>query len=644
MHIEIKNFRGIAAASLPLDRHILVAGPNGAGKTSLSMAIAAACTGSPAPWDGVKAKDARELLRDGASRGHVSLVAGEQTVNVNYPGGSVSGKMDGIALPSSVALGLQSVATMKPADASTLLSQYMGAEPTLQDLAEAVGEAVADRIWPMIERDGWDAALAHARESGSRLKGQWEGVTGENYGSAKAQGWRPEGADAYDLSGDLQAAVDAAKAQLQEALSSQAVGHDRIERLQATVERSQAAEAWLAEHGIAADQTAEATQAALTELRARSASAVESAKTAARIDALQQVVATLPDLQAAHDTAKALAERAQQDFEECKAARMALPAPADKVQTAPCPSCGTHLVVASRSVLNLPEQSVTDEENAARALAIEAAQSALDGAAALAESRRSELQHLQSRLAQAGAAQAELRRLEAQPAAADDLPELLARAELLGEAMPHIHARDAGREAAAELQAVQGQQSVSPEAIEAAQHALHDAEIALGIRQSIGRAAKLAGQIALNAAIVAALSPAGVRQSVLSRALDGFNEQLAETSKVARWNTVKISDNMRIYYGNREYGWQLSESEKFRVRVVLQVVMAAIDGSPLIVVDAADILDRAGRNGLVALVKQSQHPVVMTMTMNQKADVPNMSALGVSSYWINQAGEIEPAH
>ena len=62
------------------------------------------------------------------------------------------------------------------------------------------------------------------------------------------------------------------------------------------------------------------------------------------------------------------------------------------------------------------------------------------------------------------------------------------------------------------------------------------------------------------------------------------------------------------------------------------------------VIDAADILDRKGRNGLVALVKQAGCPVVMTMTMNQQADVPNMSALGVSSWWINEAGEVVPAH
>lgn len=642
MHLEIKNFRGIAAASLSLDGHLLIAGPNGAGKTSLSMALAAAASGTAAPWADVKAKDARELLREGASRGHVSLSDGEQTVNVNYPGGSVSGELQGV-LPSPVALGLASVATMKPADAAMLLAQYMGAEPTQDDLAAAVGADVAAQVWPVIEADGWDAALSRARESGSRLKGQWEGVTGENYGSAKAQGWKPEGADAFDLSGDLAGAVEAAKANLQAVLSQQAVGQDRIDQLQSVIAAGETAGAWLSERGIGPERSAESVQQALEALRARSKQAAKDAAAVARLAGLRELAGRLPDLKQAITDTRRLMDQAVADWQKRKADRLALPSPADKQQTAPCPSCGTHLVVVSRSSLALPESSVSDEENASRAEAIRAADESMNGAAVLVEKRREELSRLQSEAAKAEAAQSELQRLEgeAQP---EDLASLSDQICRLSEAVPHLQAREAGRAAGAQLAELQGIQGSTPEQIEAAQHALHDAEIALGLRQSIDRAGKLAAQIARSTQIIAALSPSGVRQEVMSRALEDFNAKLAVISRVAHWNTVKISDNMRVLYGNREYGWQLSESEKFRVRVALQFVMAEIDGSPLVVIDAADILDRKGRNGLVALVKQAGCPVVMTMTMNQQADVPNMSALGVSSWWINEAGEVVPAH
>jgi len=82
----------------------------------------------------------------------------------------------------------------------------------------------------------------------------------------------------------------------------------------------------------------------------------------------------------------------------------------------------------------------------------------------------------------------------------------------------------------------------------------------------------------------------------------------------------------------------LSESEKFRCRTALQVAMADLDGSAAVIVDAADILDRGGRNGLFAMLAQSGMRSLVCMTMNGPGDVPDLSKPGLGrSYWIGDA-------
>ena len=88
-------------------------------------------------------------------------------------------------------------------------------------------------------------------------------------------------------------------------------------------------------------------------------------------------------------------------------------------------------------------------------------------------------------------------------------------------------------------------------------------------------------------------------------------------------------------YGGTQYEL-LSESEKFRVRVVLQIGMALSDKSQALVIDAADILDKGGRNGLFKAVKSTGLPAFISMTIDSKELVPSLSKSGVgASYWIN---------
>jgi energy-coupling factor transporter ATP-binding protein EcfA2 len=143
----------------------------------------------------------------------------------------------------------------------------------------------------------------------------------------------------------------------------------------------------------------------------------------------------------------------------------------------------------------------------------------------------------------------------------------------------------------------------------------------------------LLAKIQRNATIQNVLSPEGLRKQVLKRSLTTINDALLKTSQAASWDTVSIGDNLDVRYGSRVYTL-LSLSEMYRVNVTLQVVLAKIDHSSVLVIDAADILDADGRNGLISMLLTEGIPSVVTMTFGKKEDVPAISAFG-RSYWVD---------
>ena len=160
---------------------------------------------------------------------------------------------------------------------------------------------------------------------------------------------------------------------------------------------------------------------------------------------------------------------------------------------------------------------------------------------------------------------------------------------------------------------------------------------AVQVRAKKDEAAKHHLAIISNNQIIDVLAPDGIRRQVLASKLSNINERLQMMADVSGWAPVKISDSLTIDVGKLPY-WLLSESEKFRVRVMLQVVVADLDHSSLLVIDAADILDKGGRNGLFALLNMTGMYALVCMTMESPQEVPNLKAAGFGlSYWIGDA-------
>jgi hypothetical protein len=274
-----------------------------------------------------------------------------------------------------------------------------------------------------------------------------------------------------------------------------------------------------------------------------------------------------------------------------------LPQPGTKELTVPCPECGTHLVILSRSELKAAGlEGPTDEENEARQSAIDESAKAID----------------------------ELRRgvgdLAAKISATDrkifDASQTITTAENAAEWLKNANTDGA-----------------TDEQIEAAQHAVDDVSYQLSLIDNMEKAATLAESINQSALISSALAPDGVRKAALARALGDANERMYRLCSVAKFPPVAINEDLTFSYGDREYRL-LSESEAYRVRFISKLYIAMIDGSNLIVIDRADLLDKSGRTGLIKAVRCAAVPALICMTLDEPMTLPE--SVG-RAYWVEGA-------
>ncbi len=273
----------------------------------------------------------------------------------------------------------------------------------------------------------------------------------------------------------------------------------------------------------------------------------------------------------------------------------AMPPPGAAEHGVACPHCGAEVVIAGRA-LRAPKPAPTAEE-----------------AAAINAKRQPFLEHARDSTAGLEAAE-EVERTTT--AALREAQQAAERLRTLGQ--------DDGDEE-------------DPESINRARTALATAEKRLAAFKAKTEADRLHRNIGVNAQIQEVLDPRGLRTTHLKAALGKFNATLEALCKAGEWGTVEIGEDMAITYARRPW-ILLSESERFRTRATLQVAMAEADGSDLLIIDAADILDRTGRNGLFSMLKAAGKRSLITMTMNKAADVPDLSKAGLgTSYWIEGA-------
>ena len=103
--------------------------------------------------------------------------------------------------------------------------------------------------------------------------------------------------------------------------------------------------------------------------------------------------------------------------------------------------------------------------------------------------------------------------------------------------------------------------------------------------------------------VIEALGPQGVRAKLLEAGLAKLNKGLAVLAETARWPAMVVSDTGMVKVGGRPV-MLASESEQWRAQAAMQLTLGALDKSRVVVLDRADVLDAANREGLVAALQR----------------------------------------
>lgn len=197
--IQVKNFQGVSNVAIQLNTPVLfVTGHNGAGKSSLRDAIRLALTGA-ASRVSLK-KDYGHMVKDGTKKADIIIGTDEGAYNYALP--SAKGvHSDSKFLP--LCIDAAAFTSMKLDERRKVLFELTGctistAKVREMLLAEKCDPALTEQILPML-RSGFPAAEAEAKERVSQARGAWKQVTGEVYGSQKAESWEAEAIEAPAL-------------------------------------------------------------------------------------------------------------------------------------------------------------------------------------------------------------------------------------------------------------------------------------------------------------------------------------------------------------------------------------------------------------------------------------------------------------
>lgn len=196
--LQVENFQGVRALDIsPAAPVLLVAGKNHAGKSSLVEAIRCAFNGRGERVE--LKKELGALVTEGAKKGRVQVVMdGKPMAGLTLPGGEhVDNLPPDITLPRlGMVLSAEQFARSSTDERRGLLFDVTGCKATtalVRDrlIAKGADAKKVEAILPML-RSGFPAAAKDAENRAKDARGAWRGVTGEQWGDKKSEGWEAE--------------------------------------------------------------------------------------------------------------------------------------------------------------------------------------------------------------------------------------------------------------------------------------------------------------------------------------------------------------------------------------------------------------------------------------------------------------------
>lgn len=188
-------------------RAVVVAGPNGSGKTALIDALRFILTGD-LPRGLAYKKDLPSLITEGEKDGWVGATlvrdgrAAEYKISLKT---GVASNPAPLGEAGALAVAPQDFMLMDANKRRRALFELYGVSLKQADIvAQLVKDGHAPERLAKVQTalgGGFDAAAKRAKELVSEARGGWQAITGETYGSKKAEGWKAP-VPTYDNPGD----------------------------------------------------------------------------------------------------------------------------------------------------------------------------------------------------------------------------------------------------------------------------------------------------------------------------------------------------------------------------------------------------------------------------------------------------------
>lgn len=174
----------------------------------------------------------------------------------------------------------------------------------------------------------------------------------------------------------------------------------------------------------------------------------------------------------------------------------------------------------------------------------------------------------------------------------------------------------------------QGESQESEEAEADARQQVAAAEAALAAFRTKRAADAKQRSIVIGLALIEILKPDGLRQQKLSTTLSAFcKENLAPLAEAMELEPITLHPDLSLDLGDTPYAL-LSQGARYAVDAVLQVALARIDGSDLIILDGADILVGDRRANLLKMLAIAKVRALICMATTLDAKVPPLEKMG----------------
>lgn len=191
------------------------------------------------------------------------------------------------------------------------------------------------------------------------------------------------------------------------------------------------------------------------------------------------------------------------------------------------------------------------------------------------------------------------------------------------------------KDAALKLKNIAIKESTETDAeIENVNNKLALAEERLGAYRQYNKSREIAEHIKLNQKLQDILAPTGLRNKKLTEAIKKINDSMRTLTDEVGWPSVELSKECNVLTNGVPYGRLIAKSERYRARVLLQLMVATEEKSDFVIIDDADELASDTRNELMRLIISSGMNCIVVCAMNEKKDMPDLTSINGLAYWI----------